>query len=78
MFSSSGRGTSRSEDTTIYLITIFLYQQRLFCILSSGFANLRIGMLEGDMDKGYVSVGNGTSHIHEIVSCATIVDELTK
>ncbi|MBR3226601.1 MAG: nitronate monooxygenase [Atopobiaceae bacterium] len=43
-----------------------------------GFANLRIGMLEGNMDKGYVSVGNGISHIHEIKSCAKIVDELTK
>ena len=43
-----------------------------------GFANLRIGMLEGDMDKGYVSVGNGISHIHEIKSCADIIAELTK
>jgi enoyl-[acyl-carrier protein] reductase II len=43
-----------------------------------GFANLRIGMLEGDMDKGYVSVGNGISHIHEVKSCAEIIAELTK
>ena len=43
-----------------------------------GFANLRIGMLEGDMDKGYVSVGNGISHIHGIKPCKAIVDELTR
>lgn len=42
-----------------------------------GFANLRIGMLEGDMDNGYVSVGNGISHIHEIKSAKAIIDELT-
>ncbi len=42
-----------------------------------GFANLRIGMLEGDMNKGYVSVGNGISHIHSIRSCQEIIDELT-
>ncbi|MBP3892596.1 MAG: nitronate monooxygenase [Atopobiaceae bacterium] len=43
-----------------------------------GFANLRLGMLEGDMENGYVSVGNGISHIHEIKSCQAIVDDLTK
>ena len=42
-----------------------------------GFANLRIGMLEGDMNKGYVSVGNGISHIHEIKKVKKIIDELT-
>ena len=43
-----------------------------------GFANLRIGMLQGDMDKGYVSVGHGISHIHEILSVKQIIDNLTK
>ena len=43
-----------------------------------GFANLRIGMLEGDMNAGYVSVGNGISHIHEVRTCADIIDELTR
>jgi enoyl-[acyl-carrier protein] reductase II len=62
----------------IYLISIFYTSKDYSAYYLSGFANLRIGMLEGDMDKGYVSVGNGISHIHEIVSCATIVDELTK
>lgn len=42
-----------------------------------GFANLRIGMLEGDMNKGYVSVGNGISFIHTIKSAKEIIDELT-
>ena len=43
-----------------------------------GFKNLRIGMLEGDMDKGYVSVGNGISMIHEIRSAKEVIDELTR
>lgn len=42
-----------------------------------GFANLRIGMLEGDMNKDYVSVGNGISHIHEIKKVKKTIDELT-
>ena len=33
--------------------------------------------LEGDMNKGYVSVGNGISHIHEIKKVKKIIDELT-
>lgn len=43
-----------------------------------GFANLRKGMLEGDMDNGYVSVGHGISHIHEIKSVKEIIREMTK
>lgn len=39
--------------------------------------NTRIGMVEGDMDRGYVSVGNGITHIHEIKSAQEIIDELT-
>ena len=35
------------------------------------------GFDEGDMDNGYVSVGNGISHIHQIKSCQAIIDELT-
>ena len=42
-----------------------------------GFANLRIGMLEGDMDNGYVSLGLGISQINEIRSVKEIIDELT-
>ncbi|MBE6723634.1 MAG: nitronate monooxygenase [Ruminococcaceae bacterium] len=43
-----------------------------------GFANLRIGMLEGDMDAGYVSVGHGISQIHEILSAKEIVERITE
>ena len=43
-----------------------------------GFANLRVGMLQGDMNKGYVSVGNGISFIHEILSAKQIIDNMTK
>lgn len=43
-----------------------------------GFANLRKGMLEGDMENGYVSVGNGISFIHEIKSSAQIIEDMTK
>ena len=42
-----------------------------------GFAGLRRGMLEGDMDTGYVSVGHGITHIHEIKPVKEIIDELT-
>ena len=42
-----------------------------------GFENLRIGMLEGDMDRGYVSVGNGITHIREIRTAQEVIDELT-
>ena len=37
-----------------------------------------IGMLEGDMDRGYVSVGNGIGHIHEIKNSKAILDEQTR
>ena len=43
-----------------------------------GFANLRVGMLQGNMNKGYVSLGNGISFIHEIRSAKEIIDSLTK
>ena len=38
-----------------------------------GFTKLRIGMLEGDMNTGYVSVGNGISFIHEIRTVHQII-----
>ena len=44
---------------------------------TSGFENLRIGVAEGDMDRGYVWVGNGITRIHEIKSGQEIIDELT-
>ncbi|HAM16159.1 MAG TPA: 2-nitropropane dioxygenase [Eggerthellaceae bacterium] len=42
-----------------------------------GFENLRIGMMEGDMDRGYVSVGNGITHIHTVKTCKQVIDDLT-
>lgn len=33
---------------------------------------------EGDMNNGYVSVGHGISHIHEIKSVKEIIREMTK
>ena len=43
-----------------------------------GFANLRKGMLEGDMEGGYVSVGHAISFIHEIKSAAQIIADMTQ
>ena len=43
-----------------------------------GFANLRKGMLEGDMEGGYVSVGHAISFIHEIKSSAQIIADMTQ
>lgn len=37
---------------------------------------MRLGMLLGDLDNGYVSVGNGVSLIHEIKSVKEVIDEL--
>lgn len=45
--------------------------------MMGGFANLQKGMLDGDMENGYVSVGNGISDIHEIKSAKEIIDEMT-
>lgn len=46
--------------------------------IMGGFANLRKGMLDGDMENGYVSVGNGISDIHEIKSVKEIIFEMTR
>lgn len=37
---------------------------------------LRVGMLEGKMDEGVVSVGNGIDLIHDIKSCEEIIHDL--
>ena len=34
-------------------------------------------MLEGDMDRGYVSVGNGITYIHTVKTCKQVIDDLT-
>lgn len=43
-----------------------------------GFSRMKTGMLDGDMDLGYVSVGTGISFIHEIKSVAQIIADLTE
>ena len=37
---------------------------------------MRLGMLEGDFERGYVSVGNGISAIDRVKSVQELVDEL--
>lgn len=44
--------------------------------IMGGTSGLRIGMLEGDLEKGYVSVGNGVSFIHKIKTVQEVVDDL--
>lgn len=41
-----------------------------------GVGGMRLGMLLGDLEHGYVSVGNGVSLIHEIKSTKDVIDEL--
>lgn len=42
-----------------------------------GFSGLRAGTLEGDMNKGYVSVGDGITYIHEVRPAAKIIRGMT-
>lgn len=42
-----------------------------------GLRGLRIGMLEGNTDKGYISLGTGIGNIRSVKSVAEVVDELT-
>lgn len=42
-----------------------------------GLSGLRIGMLEGNHDAGYVSLGTGIGSIRAVKSVADVVDELT-
>ena len=44
-------------------------------VMNAG-TGMRLGMLEGDFDNGYVSVGNGISQINEIKSVKELIDEL--
>ena len=41
-------------------------------------AKLRVGMPEGGIDKGYVSVGSSISQIREIKSVKAIIDDMIK
>lgn len=42
-----------------------------------GLRGLRIGMLEGNTDEGYISLGTGIGSIRRVKSVAEVVDELT-
>jgi Dioxygenases related to 2-nitropropane dioxygenase len=44
--------------------------------VAGGTSGLRIGMLEGDLEHGYVSVGTGISMVHAIEPVKTVVDEM--
>ena len=44
-------------------------------VMNAG-TGMRLGMLEGDFEHGYVSVGNGISAIHRVKSVQELVDEL--
>ena len=41
-----------------------------------GLRGLRIGMLEGNSDEGYISLGTGIGAIHAVQTVAQVVDEL--
>lgn len=44
--------------------------------LMGGTSGMRLGMLEGDFDHGYVSVGTGISMIHAIEPVQTVIQDL--
>lgn len=44
--------------------------------LMNGTSGMRIGMLDGDFDNGYVSVGTGISTIHSIQPVAEVIDDM--
>ena len=40
--------------------------------------NMKIGMLDGQIDVGYISVGLGVSMIHSIKTSKEIIDDITQ
>ncbi|MCW9733009.1 nitronate monooxygenase [Avibacterium sp. 20-15] len=44
--------------------------------LMNGGTGMRLGMLEGDFEQGYVSVGTGVSRINRIVSVKELINQL--
>lgn len=42
----------------------------------TGGYGMRLGMLGGDLEKGYISVGNGVTYIHSIRSVKETIDDL--
>ena len=45
--------------------------------MMGGLRGLRIGMLEGNTDEGYISLGTGIGSIHSVRCVADVVNELT-
>ncbi|WGE43295.1 NAD(P)H-dependent flavin oxidoreductase [Actinobacillus equuli] len=45
--------------------------------LMGGLRGMKFGMLDGNFDEGYISVGNGIGSIHAVKSVAEVVEELT-
>lgn len=41
-----------------------------------GLRGLRIGMLEGNTDEGYISLGTSIGNIRDVKSVAAVVNEL--
>lgn len=46
--------------------------------LMQGTVGMRKGMLEGDLENGYISVGNGITYIKEICSVQALIDDLMR
>ncbi|WP_461216009.1 NAD(P)H-dependent flavin oxidoreductase [Lacticaseibacillus sp. GG6-2] len=46
--------------------------------LMGGTSGMRLGMLEGDFEHGYVSVGTGISTVHAIQPVQTVIEEMMK
>jgi enoyl-[acyl-carrier protein] reductase II len=44
--------------------------------IMAGTSGMRIGMLDGDLENGYVSVGTGISVIHSIQPVREVIEEM--
>lgn len=64
------------EATNEFTVSIPLERTPAIAKAMDGVGGMRLGMLLGDLDNGYVSVGNGVSLIHEIKSVKEVVEEL--
>lgn len=43
-----------------------------------GSQGMRVGMVEGNLDKGFITVGNGVSYIHEIRPVSTVIKDVMR
>ena len=48
------------------------------CNAMSPMRNMKFGMLDGQVDVGYISVGLRVSMIHSIRTCKEIIDDITQ